>query len=92
VARSAGLVFLGLLGSLVLCGHFYASLTKLNGGLVVAATLLAGLSPVVPMGHLKPWQQSLTRYSLLLLPLAAALAIAVFEFTQSVSARSDYGY
>jgi hypothetical protein len=89
LARGGVFTFVSLITGLLICGHFYADLSRLNGGLLLTAGLLTTAGNFVPSLAMLGWKRLAILILPVLVPAIAAVSIAAFEFAAN---KSPYGY
>ena len=89
LGRGGVLVFAVLWSGLLIAGHFYAGLTRLNALLLFSAPLLGCLSDVRPLKGLKRWQRAAAHLVLIGLPCGIAVALAALDFARSLAESSE---
>jgi hypothetical protein len=88
LARGGVFATVSLVGAVLLCGYFYASLTVVNGSLLIAAALLTTAGHVALTGIPHGWKRAVAQIALVVVPAGLAVAIAGFEFVRSTSQYS----
>ena len=93
IARGGALVSATLLSGLLICGLFYASLTRPNAVLLMLATVLTSAARFPPVKKLAGWKRHVVQIALAALPAGLAVALAAVEFAKSFTASgSGYQY
>lgn len=93
MARGGVLVLATLLSGLLICGLFYASLSRGNAVLLLLAAVLTAAGRFRPVRNLTGWKQHVVRIVLVSVPAGLALALAAAEFAKSMSeSGSGYSY
>lgn len=83
LSRGASLTLAILYLGLLAAGHFYASLTPLNGALLAAAPLAAGVGLLPPLRRLRPLFTEALQALSVLAPAIVAVALAAIEFRKN---------
>lgn len=91
-ARGIGLVYVPLILSLLVCSHFYATLTVLNAILFLASGLLITAGTLVPTRGLQGWKRNPLLVVLAAIPAGIAVTLAAIEFAASMAESSGYSY
>ncbi len=93
MARGSVLVLLTLLSGLLICGLFYAFLSRPNALLLLLSVVLTALSRLGRLGHLQGWKRHSVQLAFAAIPAVIAVILAVTDFAASMSEGSgDYGY
>jgi hypothetical protein len=85
LARGGIFTYVLLGAALLICGRFYASVTGLNGLLLVAAALLTAAGLAVPQRLLHGWTRHVSLVVCVLVPAGTAVILAAIEFAASVA-------
>jgi hypothetical protein len=89
LARGGVFIAVSMIAGLLICAHFYAYLTRLNGSLLLIAGVATAAGSFLPADVLQGWKRPALLLLLVLIPAGAAVALAALEFAASAT---DPGY
>jgi hypothetical protein len=78
-----------VLGGLLLAGHLYAGLLRLNAILLMAAPFGLWVGALPAVAQMRPWQRGLAQLTAVAVPTLAACALAAWKFIEA-SQSLDY--